>query len=111
MKVQMTLENKAYYDRLFKAMTDYCATLNDELKASYGLASMPSEIKTLTTYYEWLNKMRGIDNYDLFRVPVEEQEGYFEIDLNTRAISVPSALKDGNVVIRSSSFKENGVGV
>ena len=111
MKVQMTLENKAYYDRLFKAMTDYCATLNDELKASYGLASMPSEIKTLTTYYEWLNKMRGIDNYDLFRVPVEEQEGYFEIDLNTRAISVPSALKDGNIVIRPSSFKENGVGV
>ena len=111
MKVQMTLENKAYYDRLFKAMTDYCATLTDELKANYGLVSMPSEIKNLTTYYEWLDKMRGIENYDLFRVPVEEQEGFFEIDLNTRTIAVPSALKDGNVVIRPSSFKENGIGV
>lgn len=111
MKVQMTLENKAYYEDLFARMTSYCANLSDDLKNNHGLASMPSEIKTLTTYYEWLDKMRGLDNYDLFRIPVEEQEGFFEIDLNTRTISVPGALKEGNVTIRPSSFKENGIGV
>lgn len=111
MKVQKTLENQAYYDRLFKEMTDYCANLSDDMKNTLGLTQMPSEISDLPTYYKWLDQMRGLDNYDLFRIPVEEQEGYFEIDLNSRIISVPSQLKDGNVVIRSSSFKENGVGV
>lgn len=111
MKVQMTLENQAYYNRLFNEMTSYCAELTDNMKENLGLTQLPSEISDLATYYKWLNQMRGIDNYDLFRVPVEEEEGYFEIDLNSRAITVPSVLKEGNVVIRSSSFKENGIGV
>lgn len=114
MKVQITELNKAYYDRLFDEMREYFLALNTETKNTItenNTKAFPDSIQSLPVYYEWLDRMRGLDNYDLFRIPVEEQEGYFDIDLNTRVISVPGALKDGNLPIRSSSFKENGLGV
>ena len=72
------------------------------------MEAVPEEITSLGTYYAWLDKVRGNEHYDLFRLPVEQVEGYFDIDLDSRKIKIPG--KD-EAIGRGNSFSENGLGV
>ena len=101
MKVQLTAQNKMHYDALFREMVKYC---KEDLK----MDAVPEEITSLGTYYAWLDKVRGNEHYDLFRLPVEQVEGYFDIDLDSRKIKIPG--KD-EAIGRGNSFSENGLGV
>lgn len=96
MKVQYS-DNPTYYDNLFQSLLTYCNGLTEEDKNKLG--AIPAEITNLPKYYEWLSKIRseGLVNYELLRIPAEEQ--YFDIDLNARTIKIPAA------------FVKNGLGV
>ena len=82
MLVQIKDSNAAYYADLFNSMKEFCKSNN--------IPNAPDEIKDLPTYYQFLEKVRALGNYDLIRIPAEEE--YFEIDANTREIKVPDAF-------------------
>lgn len=94
MRVLYKTDNEALnarYEYLFEELYKECQFLLEE-----GDCPAEGEIKDLNTYYLYLNKIKekGTTNYELFRLPVNMDggEGYFEIDANTRKITVPSNL-------------------
>lgn len=105
MKVQQTTANRGYYDALFQSIMDYCDGLSASERELYNLTDLP-KVENLRQYYERLDKLRSCGNYDFFRMPPEE--GFFEIDLNTRKIAVPSKATS---IDMTPSFAENGIGV
>ena len=90
MITHITKNNRAQYVKLFTKAAD-------ALKAEYG-ANYPEDftISSLEEYFQNLEEIAACDTKFL-RLPVDEE--LFEIDLNTRQITVPP------------SFAKNGIGV
>lgn len=83
----LDLANKQYYDDLFAQMISYCNALNDAEKSQLG-QEIPTEINSLRQYYEWVERTRHLGNFDLLRIPYQEDP--LEIDLNSRKIIIPA---------------------
>lgn len=57
-------------------------------------------IEDLPTYYSHLDELKTKGQARFVRVPVVQQEGYFEIDANTREIKVPKAFSDNGIAVQ-----------
>lgn len=94
MRVLYKTDNEALnarYEYLFEELYKECQTqiVNENERPAEG------EINDLNTYYLYLNKIKDTTtNYELLRLPVniEGGESYFNINTNSRVISVPSEL-------------------
>ena len=98
----ITDKNRAKYDALFaKATTALQNKAKDpaasqEFKNRYGEGNF-TRIETLEQYFNCIGDLKVIDT-KFTVLPVDEE--YFEIDANSRAITVPQ-----------NTFRKNGVGI
>lgn len=67
---------------------------------------------SITTIHDYLNAIKDItvrqnsNNYNLLRLPVAEDEPLFEIDANTREITVPDVFKKNGLTVQGDKLAE-----
>jgi hypothetical protein len=57
------------------------------------------KIEDLPTYYSYLDTLKTFGQAKFVRVPVVEQEHYFEINTNTRTITVPEEFQQNGLAV------------
>lgn len=92
MKVLFNNETAELYRPLFAAAME---VLNKNKPESEWVT-----IEDLPTYYSYLDTLKTMGQARFARVPVVEQEGYFEIDANTREIKVPEAFAKNGIAVQ-----------
>ncbi|MBE5925575.1 MAG: hypothetical protein E7270_01080 [Lachnospiraceae bacterium] len=92
MKVLFNNETAELYRPLFTAAME---VLNKDKPEEEWIT-----IEDLPTYYSHLDTLKTQGQARFVRVPVVEQEGYFEIDTNTREIKVPDAFKENGIAVQ-----------
>lgn len=58
------------------------------------------KIEDLPTYYSYLDTLKTFGQAKFVRVPVVEQEHYFEINTNTRTITVPEEFQQNGLAVQ-----------
>jgi hypothetical protein len=67
---------------------------------------------SITTIHDYLNAIKDINirqnsnNYNLLRLPVAEDEPLFEINANTREITVPPIFKQNGLTVQGDKLAE-----
>lgn len=97
MITHITKNNRAQYVKLFTKAAE-------ALKAEYG-ANYPEDftISSLEEYFQNLEEIAACDTKFL-RLPVDEE--LFEIDLNTRQITVPPSFKKAGLAVQGDDLAE-----
>ena len=95
-KVVKDQEGRSNYDELFRA-------------AEVQLSLPEGSIKTIHDYLNAItdiNVRQDTNNYNLLRLPVAEDEPLFEIDANTREITVPDVFKKNGLTVQGDKLAE-----
>lgn len=103
MITHITKNNRAQYVKLF---TKAAEALKKEYPAVYGDNVYGEEGFSITTLEEYFQNLEEIANCDtkFLRLPVDEE--LFDIDLNTRQITVPPTFKKSGLGVQGDDLAE-----
>lgn len=103
MITHITKNNRSQYVKLFAKATD---ALKKEYPAIYGDEAYGGEGFSITTLEEYFQNLEEIASCDtkFLRLPVDEE--LFDIDLNTRQITVPPTFKKSGLGVQGDDLAE-----
>ena len=98
-----------HYIKVGSGEQDYEQTALDAVfipNKTYALLTESSDaITSLEDYFGYIEQLRAIDRrYTI--LPLEDEENFFEIDANTRAINIPKSFKDNGVAVQGDEIAE-----